>query len=205
MRIFKIDPQNPDAETVKKASEVLRIGGVIVYPTDTIYGIGANILDIEALQRVFEIKRRRKDKPLSVVFKSIDQVRNFTKMNPAAEKLAVKFLPGPLTMILEPKVSLDPLLGESKVGVRLIDHPVVSKILEQTKFPITATSANISGGKNPTDAVHAVEQVGSKVDLVLDAGPCKHMKPSTVVDLSQGKVEVLREGAIKKDDLEKAL
>lgn len=201
MQVLKVDPKNPSAEAIEKAAKILQLGGVVVYPTETVYGLGANIMDQGTIERLFEIKGRNISKPISIAFRNLEQAKSFAVFNKAAEKLGEKFLPGPLTIILQAKLQLDPLLGGGKIGVRIVDHPVVSAILDKTKFPITATSANISGKESPTTAEEAIDQIGEKVDLVINAGKCKLGKPSTVVDCSLGKIEILREGSIPREKI----
>lgn len=184
-----------------RAAEVLKLGGVIIYPTDTIYGLGANILDLSAVERVFDIKGRDLSKPVSILFKDISQAKRFAVFNDAAEKLAKKFLPGALTLIVNAKTELHSFLGGQKIGVRIIDHPVTSAILNEVDFPITSTSANLTGGENPLSLDIAVKQLQNNADLALDCGKCKHCIPSTVVDVSSGKIKIIREGAINANSL----
>ena len=201
MKIIKVDVKNPQKEAIKKAAEVLRIGGVVVYPTETLYGLGANPFDSQALYKVFEIKGRDISKPISLAFRDMEQLEKFVAITPNARMLIEKFLPGPLTLILPAKLHMDDILGGDKIGVRIPDNKVAIELLKEVKFPLTATSANFSGGKDPVTAKEAVEQIGDKVDLILDAGKCKYGKPSTVVDLSSGEIEVVREGVISKEEL----
>lgn len=205
MKIIKVDVKNPQKEAIKKATEVLKIGGVVVYPTETLYGLGANPFDEQALQKVFEIKGRDLSKPISLAFRDIEHVKRFAEINSTAEKIIKKFLPGPLTIILTSKLQLDDILGGNKIGVRIPDNKVALELLKEVKFPLTSTSANLSGSKNPETAKEAINQIGEKVDLVLDAGKCKYGKPSTVVDLSSGEIEVVREGIIGKKELLKLI
>lgn len=196
MKIVKVNPAKPDAEIIKKAAKVLEIGGVVVYPTETLYGLGANVFDVNAVQRVFEIKGRDLKKPSSVAFRDLEQAKKFLEFTSAAEKLARKFLPGPLTIILNSKIEFDAFLGGNKVSVRIPDNMVAQAILSEIKFPITATSANLSGGKEPVEVKDALEQIGDKIDLVLDGGKCKYGKPSTVIDATTEEIKVVREGVI---------
>jgi L-threonylcarbamoyladenylate synthase len=200
MKIIKINPRNLE-EAVEKVAHVLKAGGVVVYPTETLYGLGANVLDDNAVQRVFEIKSRDRIKPSSIAFRDLEQAGKFLAVTPLAEKLAKKFLPGPLTIVLNSKFEFQEFLGGIKVSMRIPDHPIAQALLKRVKFPITATSANLSGGKNPVEAADAVEQIGGSVDMVLDAGKCKLGKPSTVVDVSEGEINVIREGVISREKL----
>ena len=198
MKVFKLNPEKIDKGIIEKAAEVLRIGGVVVYPTETLYGLGANALDVQAVYRVFEIKGRDITKPISLAFRDLKHARKFVHLIPAAEKLAEKFLPGPLTLIVNSKIVFDEILGGDKISIRIPDHPVAQALLNQTKFPITATSANLSGGKDPVEFKDVLEQLGDKIDLVLDAGKCKYGKPSTVVDATSDELKIVREGVISK-------
>lgn len=203
MKVLKVNPEKPEIEIIKKATDILKLGGIVVYPTETLYGIGANILDTQALYRVFEIKGRDFTKPISMAFRNLDQAKKFVDVTPSAEKLAKKFLPGPLTLILPAKFTMDEALGGSNIGIRIPDHPVAQMLLEQVKFPLSATSANLSGGKNPVEAKDAAEQIGDSIDLILDAGKCKYAGPSTVLDATSGEIRIVRKGVIKKEELEK--
>jgi L-threonylcarbamoyladenylate synthase len=205
MRVIKVDAENPQPKMIEVAAKVLEVGGVVVYPTETVYGIGANILEPNAVQRVFEIKERSADKPSSIAFKDMKSAERFVYFTPQAKKLAEKFLPGPLTIVLNTNVDVSELLGKSKIGVRIPSNRVALALLNRVKFPITATSANISGNESAANAQDATAQIGGRVDVVLDAGPCELAKPSTVVDLSNGKFEILREGSISKSEIEDAL
>ncbi len=201
MKVVKVNSKNPEKEIIRKAAEVLEIGGVIVYSTETLYGLGANVFDVNAVQRVFEIKGRDLKKPSSVAFRDLNQAKKFLEFTPAAEKLAKKFLPGPLTIILNSKIEFGAFLGGNKVSVRIPDDRVAQAILDEIKFPITATSANLSGGKDSVEAKDAAEQVGDRVDLILDAGKCKYGKPSTVVDTTDDDIRIIREGVISEDEI----
>ncbi len=201
MKILKVNSNKPSVEVVKMAAEILKIGGVIIYPTETLYGLGVNTFDINAVERVFEIKGRDLKKPSSVAFRDLNQAKRFLEITPLVEKLAEKFLPGPITIILNSKIEFGEFLGGNKVSLRVPDHAVAQALLNEIQFPITATSANLSGGKDPVEVRDAIEQVGDKVDLILDGGKCKYGKPSTVVDCTAGEMKIVREGVVSKDKL----
>lgn len=203
MKILKINPDNPEKEHLKQATNILLKNGLVVYPTDTLYGLGANALSKRAILKVYKTKGREFKKPLSVAFYSLSQAKKYVKFNSSALKLAQKFLPGPLTIVLPMKYKFPKKLtfGSKKVGIRIPDNKVALALIKECKFPITATSANISGREDPITAEDAVKQIGKKVDLILDGGKCKVKKPSTVVETSDNKIKILREGAIKKSQL----
>ena len=203
MKILKINPNKPEKELIKLATDVLKNDGLVVYPTDTLYGIAANALSKKSIFKVYEVKGRNFRKPLSVAFHSLSQAKKYVKFNSTASKLAIKFLPGPLTIILPMKYKFPKELafGSKSVGVRIPNNKITLALIKECGFPITATSANISGNKNPVTAEDAINQIGDKVDLILDGGKCKLKKPSTVVEILDYKIKILREGIIKKNQL----
>lgn len=198
MKILKINPNKPEKEWLELAVKVLKNNGIVVYPTDTLYGIGANALNKKTITKVYKIKGRDFRKPLSIAFYSLSQAKQYVKFNKLAIKLAKKFLPGPLTIILPMKYEFPKELtfGSKNVGIRIPNNKIALQLIRECKFPITATSANISGNKNPVTVEDAINQIGTKVDLILDGGKCKYSKPSTLVEVISGKVKVLREGVI---------
>lgn len=196
MQVLKVDPRKPENEAIEKAAKVLQLGGIVVYPTETLYGLGANIMDTGSIERLFEIKGRRDDKPVSIAFRDVEQAEKYAVFNKTAKRLAQFMLPGPLTMVLPARINLGDMFGGDRMAVRVPSGAVAHAILEKTRFPVTATSANISGQADPVCAKDAIGQIGDKVDLVLDGGDCEHGKPSTVVDLTKEEPIFLREGAV---------
>lgn len=203
MRILKINPNKPEKKLLKLAVDVLKNDGLIIFPTDTVYGLASSALSRKGVMKVYKAKQREFKKPLSVAFHSLAQAKKYVKFNKTALKLAKKFLPGPLTIILPMRHKLPKELtfGSKNVGIRIPNSKVTLELIKEFKYPITATSANISGNKDPITTDDAIVQIGDKVDLILDGGRCKFKKPSTVVDVSTGYINVLREGAIKKSKL----
>jgi len=192
---------------IEHAAEIIKNSGLVIYPTDTVYGLGADAFDRQAVLRVFEAKQRRLDKPISIAVASMEQAREVVEWNNAANVIAKKFLPGPLTIILKKKAKFPDELtaGEDKIGIRIPNHPVALELIKLVGNPITTTSANISGQPDPRTAEEAVKQIGKKVDFVLDAGKCKIGEPSTVIDLTAGKVEIIRKGSLSKATIEEVL
>lgn len=189
---------------IKEAAEIIKNGGLVIYPTETVYGLAADAFNRIAILKVFGAKRRPLDNPLSVAVKDLEQADELSYTNRYARKLAKAFLPGPLTIILKKKALLPKELtaGLDKIGIRIPDHPVALRLIELAG-PITATSANISDQPAPKTAKGAKKQLGERVNFVLDAGKCKIGQPSTVVDLSvDGEFKILREGSISKEQIE---
>ena len=195
MNLIKINPQKPEKDKIEVALNILREGGVVVYPTDTLYGIGVNIFNEDAVERVFSIKKRSRSKPISVCLSRIEDISKVAYMDSETEKIARKLLPGPFTLILNKKEGISSTLtaGETKIGVRIPDSKVSMEISRE--FPVTATSANISGMKVPESPEGVYKQLGESVDLILDAGTFKETLPSTVVDLTCQPPAVIRRGS----------
>jgi L-threonylcarbamoyladenylate synthase len=200
MRIFKLNE-----ESLKEAVNILNRGGVVVYPTETIYGLGVDAANKKAVEKIFTIKERERGKPISIAVSSIEEAKKYCEWNENTEKIARRFLPGPLTIILKRKNSLVKELNpDEKVRIRIPDHLFVLKLLEEFGKPMTATSANLSGGENPNNAEIAIKQIGGRVDLVLDDGKCKYREPSTVIDLTDG-LKIYRVGVISEEEIKKTL
>lgn len=194
----------PDTAALDEAARVLRAGGLVAFPTETVYGLGANVRDPEALARLFAAKARPADNPLIV--HAADPGAAWTvvaRVTPLATRLAARFWPGPLTLVLVASADVPAAVtaGLSTVAVRVPDHPVARALLQTSGLAVAAPSANRSGRPSPTTAEHVVADLGSAVDVVLDGGPCAVGVESTVVD-ARGEVPVvLREGAITREDL----
>ncbi|MCQ2972496.1 MAG: threonylcarbamoyl-AMP synthase [archaeon] len=179
MKIIK----NPTMEDIQEAILVLANGGVVLYPTDTVYGLAANIFNKKAVKRIYEIKHRDLFKPLSILVSDIAAISTVADITEVDEKIINMYLPGPYTFILE-KTPIVPLVvtsGLKQVGVRVPDNEIACKLA--SIFPITTTSANLSDEKvlSPPDEI--LEQLGCEVDLVLDVGKLDSTTPSTLIDL----------------------
>jgi L-threonylcarbamoyladenylate synthase len=207
-KIIRIDPQRMDKGQMDMIAVVLRKGGVITYPTETFYGLGVNCFLQKAVQRIYRLKKRQPSKPLSVLVSDMGMVRNLSVEVPALFwELAEQFWPGPLTMVLKASSALpSEMLGPgNSVGIRLPGVSWLQDLITETDFPITATSANISGEKEIEDPLRIKDVFSGKVDLIVDGGKTEGIQPSTVVDLSSSRPEILREGAVHRSSLEKYL
>jgi len=195
MKIIKIDGTNPNYDKIKIARMAMKKGSIIVYPTDTVYGIGANVFDEKAILKVFSIKKRPLNKPLSVCISKIEDIKHVAHMDAEAETIIRNILPGPFTIILKKNDNISSLLtaGSDKIGIRIPDNSICKDLSKE--FPITSTSANLSGYDIPESADGVLEQLGSSIDIIMDAGICKHGIPSTVIDMTVYPPKVLREGS----------
>ena len=204
--IIKIDL---DDETVfrtqmVKIKRILNLGGVMAFPTDTFYGLGATAFNRKAVSRIFKIKQRPKDKPLLTLVASAYQVNSMAlEITPTAEILIEKLWPGPLTLLFSAHPHLPSQLtaNTGKIGVRQPGNEMVRKLLSGIGFPITATSANISGTENVTTAREVEETLGSQIDLIVDGGAAPGGKESTVLDVTLSPSLLVREGAVTREEI----
>ena len=193
-------------ENIRKAAVIIRLGGVVIYPTDTVYGLGCDPANVDATRRICEIKGRA-DKPLPLACSDVETARRIVEFNPIAERLAEHFWPGPLTMVLPARVDYPIWVthGARTLGVRVPDHQVARRLAKLSGGVIVSTSANKSGDPPPKTAQEAAEQIGEEVDLILDAGPAPLRQPSTVIDLSGDELWIIRPGPIRAEDIKRAL
>lgn len=203
--ISKIDEKNIDKEEIKKQSGLLKEGKTVIFPTETVYGLGANALDENAVSKIYEAKGRPSDNPLIVHIYDKKQVSDLAKeINKNAEIIMEKFWPGPITIILKKKdiVPMRTSGGLNTVAIRMPSNPIAKALLEEVKLPIAAPSANISGRPSPTRAKHVYEEMNNRVDGIILGGDCIFGLESTVLDLTNNVPTILRPGSITKEDLE---
>ena len=194
-------------QALEQASELLRQGQVVAFPTETVYGLGANALDENAVRAIFAAKERPADNPLIVHVAERSQLEGLCEVTEAAEKLMDAFWPGPLTMLLR-KTDRIPAIttaGLPSVAVRCPCHPVAQALLRKCALPIAAPSANRSGRPSPTTAQHVYEDMRGRIPLILDGGPCQVGVESTVADLTGTMPCVLRPGAVTAEDIAKVV
>lgn len=207
-RVLKIDNANIDKDLISLAAKIITSGGLIIYPTDTAYGLGANALDPRAVNKVYEVKGRDFSKPTHVVVKDWKMVQALTFPNSYAQILYKKFLPGPLTVILPKREIVPDILTANlpTVGVRLPDSLATKMLSRSIAFPYTTPSANKSGGNTPYSIDEVIKELDvSRVDLILDAGELPKIFPSTIIDLTTNTPKIIRQGPITKSQIEKIL
>ena len=193
-------------EQVEKGIAILRQGGIVAYPTDTVYGLGASMTGRPGVERIYQVKQRPPDMALPLLVADISQIEALTKTIPeAARKLISKFLPGALTIVLPAFSSVPEIVkaGGTTVAVRIPAHPVPLALIEGTGTPLVGTSANASGKPSPLSADEVHAQLGGRVDLIIDDGERCHGRESTIVDVTGEAPVVLREGAISRAEIEK--
>jgi len=196
---------SPDIlEQVKKCAAVLRLGGIAAYPTDTVYGLGADIHNDQAVAKVFAVKRRPLNLPLPVLICDQSQLAELTEFVPAsAGRLIAAFWPGALTIVFNKAPSFNSLVtaGSSKVAVRMPGHAITLRLIKEAGFPIVGTSANLHGRNSILNAEEVRSQLGAGIDCILDGGTCPGGTESTIVDVTNGALTVQRKGAIPEEAL----
>jgi L-threonylcarbamoyladenylate synthase len=199
----------PEALRIERESavRVLREGGVIAMPTDTLYALAASAGDAAAVARVYEIKGREADKALPLFVSSLDLAQRFAVFYPMGRRLAQHFWPGALTIVLpkQPGFESAALAGGDTVALRVPDSDIARAVIEALGVPITATSANLSGGADPSTADEVRRQIGERIDYLLDGGPCPVGLASTIVDCCGEVPVVLRPGAVSREAIDAAL
>ncbi len=196
-----IEENNPDPALINQTVSILKKGGIVVAPTETLYGLLTRADDIQSVDRLYQVKNRPKEMPCALFVNSYNEIWEYGAKNDMAAKLAVKFLPGPLTLILKSIVSFpDQIVISGKIGVRFSPSKLIGDILGKLDFPLTATSANLSGGEESDSIAKIIDTFGDKIDFYLDSG-VKKVLPSTVVDCSSDLVKILREGAITNKEI----
>ena len=192
-----------DPRAISTAAQIISEGGLIAFPTDTIYGVAGDPFNSSSLKKIYEAKERPDEKALPVLIGALEQLSALvSSLSPEVEAIASAFWPGPLTLVLpkNPDLPLE-LSAYPTVGVRMPDHPFTLALLRETG-PLATTSANISGGPNPTTALDVLSQLGGRIDLILDGGPTPGPTASTVADVSTPDLIILREGPISLADLQ---
>jgi len=199
-RVIKVNPFDPEGELIREATRTLGDGGVIGYPTETVYGLGADAYNEEALERLFTIKGREKDKPISILVPSTKMLEEVASRIPlVALNLIRDHWPGALTIIFEASKRCSPVLtGDSgKIGVRISPHPIARQLAEALNRPITSTSANLSGMPSLADPDEVYRIFRGRIDLIVDGGKTAGEGESTIIDVTVSPPRVLREGLVK--------
>ena len=194
-------------EVVERGAEIIKSGGLTAFPTETVYGLGANALDADAVRKIYETKGRPSDNPLILHVSSLEMTERLVEMNPRARLLAELFWPGPLSIVLPAKdiVPLRTRGGLSTAAVRMPDNAFALALIEFSGLPLAAPSANISGRPSPTDAETVRREIGERIPLVIDGGETRFGVESTVIDLTGEHAVLLRPGGLSKEALEEAL
>lgn len=207
-KLIKLNPNNPEFEIIRKAAKLIKSGEVVAFPTETVYGLGANGLDESAVKKIFKAKGRSSDNPLILHISNLNQLYPLvTKITDNAKMLMDRFFPGPLTLVFK-KSETVPLIttgGMDTVAIRMPSNPIAKALIEASGVPIAAPSANLSGKPSPTTAKHVLQDMSGRIPMILDGGKSDVGLESTVVDTTTNPVTLLRPGKVTVEDLEKVV
>ncbi len=207
-QVLDLDPERPQQEAIQLAASIIRNGGLVAFPTETVYGLGADAMNENAVRKIFEAKGRPADNPCIVHVDSHDMLdRVASSVGAKAERLIEKFWPGPLTLVLERKPEVAPSVsaGLATVAVRMPGNRIALELIRVARTPIAAPSANASGRPSPTTAAHVLEDLGGRIDLILDGGTTNIGIESTVLDVTSDPPMILRPGWITQEMLSEAV
>lgn len=184
-------------------AEMLRKGKLVVFPTETVYGLGTNAFIKESVYRIYEVKGRKEEKPLSLHIGTLENLEDIIELDSFTKRLMLQFFPGPINIIAKKKNNIPEWIGKGDtLGIRFPSLPICQKLLRLAGVPVVATSANLSGSEEAKTAEDVIKMLGDKIDAILDWGPVTFGKPSTVVNISSGNMEIIREGPVDKELLE---
>lgn len=204
MRIVRLEPKKGELEAgiLEEVLTHLREGGLVVYPTDTLYALGADPYNKEAVRKLYKLKKRPVHMPVSIAVASLEEVKRLSKISREALSIYERYLPGPITILVRKgkEAPPPPVSSANLIGIRVPGHPI-ALLLAKEFGPITSTSANLHGRIAPSNVETAIQQLGKEVSIYLDCGPCFYGRESTVVDVSGREGRVIREGALPKERL----
>ena len=192
-----------DVTAINEAADIIKNGDLVAFPTETVYGLGADAFNEEACRKIYEVKGRPPYKPLSLMVANHEMIDDIADVSPVAQRLIEKFLPGALTLILPKKSTVPDFVtaGSQTVGIRMPDNKIALALIKASQCPIAAPSANLSNESPPTTAQEVFKSFDSKIPMILDGGTCQFGISSTIVDLTGDEPHILREGAVKLDSL----
>jgi len=203
--IIKVNPINPEKDRIAKAAKIIREGGLVAFPTETVYGLGADALNPEAVKKVYEVKRRPRNIPLILHISSIDQLVEYAFDPPESVlKLAKKLWPGPITFVLKKSKKVPGIVtgGRNSVGIRMPAHPVALSLIEESNRPLVGPSANLHGRPSPISAEHVKEDLYGRIDAILDGGDVTFGIESTVIDFTSTPPTLMRPGPLTIEEIE---
>lgn len=201
-KILKINPESPEPELVQQAVSIIKKGGICAYPTETFYGLGVDVTNEHAIKRLFDVKRRDYGNPVAVIVSDRDMLASIVQEIPEKALLLMDlFWPGPLTILFNTNQKISKWLttNTGRIGIRVSSHPVATALVRGLGRPLTTTSANLTGFPPSLNLRHLKSYFGSKIDLIVDSGELPPSAGSTVVDVTEEKLAVIREGMIKGD------
>jgi len=206
--LIVINQEQPDEDNVRIAVETLRQGGIIIYPTETVYGLGVDCENEQAVKNLYRVKKRKETKPFSLIAADREMVQDYVdEVSDFGRKLTDRFWPGPLTIVFKANENVNPLItcGTAAIGMRVPDNMLCRTLVQQLGRPITSTSANLSGEKECRIIKQIPDALKTAVEVILDGGETRGTVPSTVISVASDTPEILREGAIPRNLIENYL
>ena len=195
-------------DELNKVAEILKNGGIVIFPTETVYGIGANAFNEQSVKRIYEVKNRPDEKPLSIMVSGIEEIEKYAIIqNDIERKIIETFMPGPITVILKKKPEVFDYIssGKDTIGIRIPDNKIILSILNRLKFPIVAPSANISGMPSGIELKGILKDFDGKIEACIDGGKAEIGEGSTIVEVIDGKPVILRQGKITIREIQQAI
>ena len=202
-KIFTVDPENADKKSIKECADILRSGGLVAFPTETVYGLGAIATDKDAAKKIYSAKGRPSDNPLIIHIASPADAERYAYTSELYYKLASAFMPGPLTIVMPKKSTVPSEVtgGLDTVAIRCPSHPIARELIRATQCAIAAPSANLSGSPSPTESAHVKKDMDGRIDAIIDGGCAEIGLESTIVSIDGDSLTLLRPGAITRDAL----
>lgn len=200
--------ENIDENELNNCINVIKNGGIVIFPTETVYGIGASAYNEESVRKIYEIKNRPDEKPLSILVGDINEIENYAIISDELErKIINNFMPGPITIVLKKRPGIFDYVssGKDTIGVRIPDNKIILTVLKKLKLPIVAPSANISGKPSGIILQEILKDFDNKVDICIDGGKAELSEPSTIVQIINGKIVILRQGKITLEEIKKRI
>jgi len=204
-RVAKIETKKIDKKIIEHAVDIIKIGGLVIYPTETCYGIGGDATSIKVIENIYEIKKRPRKKPIPIIVSDLRMMNRYGVITDEVKILVKKFMPGPLTVVVKKKNIIPNILNPKEIAFRISSHPVASALVKAVNLPITSTSANLYNEPPLYRIKEVIKRFDKKVDMILDCGNLPRVKPSTLVDMKTNEPKMIREGPISdkaiKDEL----
>lgn len=203
--VAKIETNKIDKKIIRTAVKILKWGKLVIYPTETCYGLGCDWFNTNAIKKIYKIKKRDQKKPLPIIVSSRKMIDEYAIITPKMRKMMKKFMPGPLTIIAKTKEWVRKDKGMTSIAFRISSNPVAMSLVKSMKVPIVATSANISGEPPLYIIENVIKFFKGNVEMIIDYGNLEKIKPSTCVDMTNGEMNVIREGPVKRESIYKEL
>jgi len=204
-KVAKIETKPPNKKIIKEAIKIIKNGGLVIYPTETCYGLAGKATDIKIIKKIYKIKKRPRKKPIPIIVSDLKTMKKYGRVTKKIKLLVKKFMPGPLTIIIQKKKTIPDILNPNEIAFRISSHPIATLLAKGVGLPITATSANISGEPPLYKIKKVLKTFNKKVDMILDCGDLPKIKPSTYIDMKTDTPKIIREGPISIDAVLKEL